>query len=150
MSFAPIRNAFQEWTAPYRDEFSASWRGGGDWKKPLAPNSNLLIVDLVETGKDYQIIADAPGVEPADLEVNLNENVVNIKADRKNTFQADVDKLHLVERTYGPTTRNIQLPKDADTTHNNITFKNGVLRIVFPKLPGQPPIEQKKLSITHE
>lgn len=149
MSFGPIRNAFHEWTS-HKDEFSAGWRGGGDWKKPLNPSSNLLIVDLVETEKDYQIIADAPGVAPENLEVNLHENVVNIKADKKNTYNEEVDKLHLVERYCGITTRDIQLPKNADIEHNNITFKNGVLRIVFPKLAGQPPIEQKKLSITHE
>ena len=145
MSFAPIRNAFHEWTSQ-GSEFSAGWKHGGDWSR-LTP---LLIMDLVESDKDYQIVCDAPGVEPDELNVTLHEYAITITADRKNTYSTSVDKIHLMERTYGNISRRVQVPRNADIERNTTTFKNGVLRIVFPKTSTEGSTEGKKLDITHE
>lgn len=137
MAFAPIQSMFRE--------FYATVKGGGDITKPF---SYLLNMDLIETSKDYQIISDLPGVEANQIDISLEDYSVFITVDREQWFDASKDQLHLNERTVGTINRRVYFPKNADVDNVNVTFKNGVLLIVFPKVGGEVPAERKKLSIS--
>lgn len=138
MAFAPVQSMFRE--------FYATVKGGDDITKPF---SYLLNMDLVETSKDYQIIADLPGVEANQIDISLQEYSVLISVSSVNEwYNTQKDVVHLHERTFGNVNRRVYFPKNADVDNSNITFQNGVLTIVFPKMDGETPAERKKLSIS--
>ena len=58
-------------------EFYPRMKTGSDMTKPFSYMTNM---DLVETGSDYKIITDIPGVEPSELKVWLDDFDLCIKA----------------------------------------------------------------------
>lgn len=87
-------------------------------------------MDLAETTKAYTLTADVPGVPKEDLEVNVTENKVCIKGQRKAVEAAaagDEGGFHLRERGFGPFERCVSLPqrileKSVSASHNNGTL----------------------------
>jgi len=108
----------------------------------MAPLSPLLSVDLIEAENEYRIHADLPGVEGLDLE--MKDDHLIIKAERKAVHEKNTDIAHSIERSYGKVQRQIALPKNIDRNGCNATFKDGVLKITFPKLPAKPASATKK------
>ena len=105
-----------------------------DQSRALAP---LLSADLIETPTDFHVHADLPGVDLADLHVTIEDKRLKIEAERKHVHEADTDKIHSLERSYGKVMRQIRIPQNVDMEKVTTTFKNGVLNIIFPKI--EPP-----------
>ncbi len=146
----PFSLASWQISDPFRDEFFSTRKfalgGAGDLTKQFSP---LLTSDLVETDKDFKVLADLPGVSIEDLDVSIEGNVLVMKAERKHTHKTDTDKYHTLERSYGTVQRRIRLPKTADMANANTKFKDGVLTVTFPKLAELPP-SSTKLKINSE
>ena len=135
---------------PFRDEFFSTRKSvfgeANDLTKPFAP---LLTSDLVETDNEFKVLADLPGVSAEDLDLSIEGNMLVMKAERKHTHEANTDKYHSLERSYGTVQRRIRLPKTADMANANTKFKDGVLTVTFPKLAELPPASTK-LKINSE
>lgn len=114
--------------------------------KPIAP---LLSSDLVESPDAYTVMVDLPGVDPADLELSIVNNILMMKAERKHRHEVKSHRVHSLERSYGTVERRIPLPRDADLNEVQTSFKNGELTVTFPKLAEQQP-SSKKLEIMTE
>lgn len=74
-------------------------------QQALAP---LMAADIIESGTDYHVHVDLPGVDHVD--VTVENNVLQINAERKVVHQDDTDTLHSVERTYGKVQRRLTIP----------------------------------------
>eukprot|EP00388_Colpodella_angusta_P006471 GDKJ01019108.1.p1 GENE.GDKJ01019108.1~~GDKJ01019108.1.p1 ORF type:complete len:166 (+),score=26.45 GDKJ01019108.1:93-590(+) len=129
---------------PFRDEHFAGRRSGhggeADLTRQLSP---LLTSDLVETEKEFKVLADLPGVNPQDLELSIEGSTLLMKAERKHTHENKTDKYHSLERSYGKVQRRIKLPKNADLTNASTRFKDGVLTVTIPKVAEQPAAPTK-------
>jgi len=128
---------------PFRDEYFA---GRDNLTKQFAP---LLTSDLIESEKEFKVLADLPGVSAEDLEVSIESSTLVLKAERKHSHQADTDKYHSLERSYGSVQRRIRLPKTADMSLASTKLKDGVLTVTIPKLAELPP-SSIKLKINSE
>ncbi len=95
----------------------------------LSPIANA---DLIETGTSYDVWIDVPGVE--DVECAVHNGILTISADRKHTYEKDMNFIHKLERTFGKVCRCISLPTNANGDHAKATYKNGVLHIQIPKV----------------
>lgn len=127
---------------PFRDSFFGNMKTstGLDMAKAISP---LMSVDLMEKDDSYQVLADLPGVDVKDLEVHVEGQSLIMKAERKHVHQADTDKVHRLERSYGSVQRRMQLPKNADLSNAATKFNNGVLSVSVPKLVQLPPASRK-------
>lgn len=105
----------------------------------------LLAADIVEGDNDFHVHVDLPGVAPEDLDINIANGFVHLKAERKQVHEETLGWTHNIERSYGRISRSIQLPPRADVDNSTASFQNGVLSIVFRKLEG--PAIGKKLMI---
>mmetsp|Transcript_100355 Transcript_100355/g.197037 ORF Transcript_100355/g.197037 Transcript_100355/m.197037 type:complete len:152 (-) Transcript_100355:104-559(-) len=148
MSMVPFRDPFDDhWLVndPFRDEFFANKKSGfgTDLTKHVAP---LLTADVIENDRDFQVMADLPGVNPADLELHVEGHSLLLKAERKHVHEQGSGKFHRLERSYGTVSRRVQLPQNADMNHASCSFANGVLVVTVPKLE-QLPSSTRKLSI---
>ena len=99
----------------------------GDWTPAL---------DLTE-GKDaITVKAELAGVEPSEIGVTIEGDVLTIKGEKEQKKEEKGERLHRVERTWGAFMRSIRLPAPVDTGKVTATFKNGVVTITLPKAPG--------------
>lgn len=137
MSFGPVTTAFKE--------FHASGKGGSDMSKPF---TSLLNMDLIETDKEFKIIADIPGVDPDEIDLSLQDRSVFITAKRCESYEQQADRVHLMERPFGEVNRRIDLPKNAELDNACSCYKNGVLMMTFQKIAGESHPEHKKLTIS--
>lgn len=103
--------------------------------------------DVTDEGDHYQLTADLPGFKKDDIEINVEDGILTIQAER-NEETEDTDKKGRYirrERTYGSYKRSFDLSEVDD---DNITakYEDGVLSLILPK-KQVPEIESKK-SIT--
>ena len=99
----------------------------GDWTPPC---------DVME-GKDaITVKAEVPGVEPGDIAVTLDGDIVTIKGEKEAATEKKDERRHRVERSWGTFMRSVRLPAAVDGSKVTATFKNGVVTITLPKAPG--------------
>jgi HSP20 family protein len=101
-----------------------------------APARAGLRLDVAETDKDIEVTADIPGVEPADLDVQLRDGVLSIKGEKRTEKDEKKKDYHLVERSYGMFERAVRLPAEVDPDKVQARFEKGVLKITMAKKPG--------------
>ena len=113
-------------------------RGLGDIEGSWTPR-----VDIYEEDNNYVMKAELPGVKKEDIKVDIKDNVLILKAEKK--FEKKVEKENYIslERNYGTYTRNFTLPENMDTDHIKASFKDGVLELTLPKREEIKPREIK-------
>ena len=92
-------------------------------------------VDIVETENDIVLRADLPGVDPKDVDIQVENGTLTLKGERK--FESDVkeDDYRRVERVYGSFLRSFALPPTVDAEKVEAEYRNGVLELKLPKRP---------------
>jgi HSP20 family protein len=96
-------------------------------------------VDIREDEQRFVILADIPGVDPAQIEVSMDKGILTIKGEREAesgaTEGSDVakGKFTRVERARGAFHRRFALPDSADAEGITANGKFGVLEIIIPK-----------------
>ncbi len=96
-------------------------------------------VDIKEEDKRFVIFADIPGVDPKDIEINMDKGILSLKGERKSETREEKAQFTRVERTYGSFYRRFALPDSADPDGVSATGRNGVLEISIPKRPETTP-----------
>ena len=94
--------------------------------------STLGKCDIYEKDNKYHIEMDVPGFKKEDLKINLENNYLTIKAEKKNDVKDDSKKYIRRERSYSKFERSIYLG-DADEKNIDAEYKDGILTIVVPK-----------------
>ena len=108
----------------------------GFFVKPLHgdPLPAQIKVEVRETPQAYQLQAEIPGVSKEDIHVQVDGNVVSLRAEvKQQDSQTDGEKLLRSERFYGAVARSFQLPQDIDNTSAKARYDNGVLTLTLPK-----------------
>lgn len=96
-------------------------------------------VDIREEADRFVIFADLPGVDPKDIEIQMDKGVLSLKGERKAEAKAETDRYSRVERAQGVFYRRFALPDSANPEGISASGKNGVLEIAIPKRPGTTP-----------
>lgn len=107
-----------------------------DWGFPsnaLVSNSFEPKVNISENEKEYRIDCELAGVDEKDIDVQINENVLTIKGEKKVEKEEKKDNYHLIESSYGSFMRQFQVPGDVETGKIEASFKKGMLGITLPK-----------------
>jgi HSP20 family protein len=99
------------------------WALGGSW----AP-----AVDIYEKDGNIVLQAELPGLDPKDVDVRVENNVLTLRGQRKLDESVNKDNYHRVERSYGSFTRSFTLPNVVDTDKIQANYKDGVLRLTLP------------------
>jgi HSP20 family protein len=90
-------------------------------------------MNVSETDKEIRITAELPGVSQDDVEVNLDDDVLTIRGEKKFEQQDEKENFHFVERSYGTFQRSVRLPFPVDPEQVRASFENGVLTVMLPK-----------------
>ena len=102
-------------------------------------------VDICEETDRYVILADVPGVEAKDIEIQTEKGVLSIKGQRPPMAAAEHNLYKRVERLRGSFERRFTLPDAADAEHITARSSSGVLEVVIPKAAAVQP---RKIVVT--
>ena len=133
-----------------RDEFDRALHGlmGGDGEfEQLLPATGWQpSVDISETDDAFQVKVDLPGMKPEDIEINVTDDRLTIKGERKEEAESDdkETKVHRVECRYGSFFRSIAIPPGTKADEITADADNGVITINLPK--GQVS-KSKRVSV---
>lgn len=103
-------------------------------------------LDLSETANEVHVTAELPGMSEQDISVELLDDVLKIRGEKKDERETKDHQFHRVERSFGVFERAVPLPAKVQRDGVKATFKQGVLTVVLPKLqsmPGHQKIEVK-------
>jgi HSP20 family protein len=90
-------------------------------------------VDVRDTGDAIQIVAELPGMEPGDIDINLSDGGLTIRGEKRSERE-DQDRDYVIrECSFGLIERTVPLPDGVDFDAAQANFRNGVLTITIPK-----------------
>ncbi len=109
----------------------------GDWEFPelRALGEWTPTLDLSETRDAFVVKAETPGIEPKEIQVSLESQVLTIKGEKKQEKEEKDEQYYRVERGYGAFMRSVRLPAPVDGGKVTAAFKNGLLTVTLPKAP---------------
>ena len=90
-------------------------------------------LDVSETDKALEIVADLPGMEKKDINVSLDGDLLTIKGEKKEVKEKKDKHYHSIERRSGSFYRALRLPVAVESDKIDATFKEGVLTLTLPK-----------------
>jgi len=96
----------------------------GDWVPPA---------DVAEEAERFLIKMDVPGVNPAEIEITMENGVLSVKGSREAETKEAGEGYRRVERVRGAFLRRFALPDTAEPEKISAKTQNGVLEIVIPK-----------------
>lgn len=111
--------------------------GKGFFVKPFAfPAGTEMSIklDVKEDDKSYTVHADIPGVKKEDIQVDIDGNVVSVRAEtRQEKEEKKGEKTIYSERSFGMVSRSFSLPLEVDEKGAKAEYKDGVLNLTLPK-----------------
>lgn len=110
-------------------------------------SSWLPALDVVENDKTFTLKIDVPGMEKKDLSVQVEDDMLVLKGERKSEKKEQKDNYVHLEREYGSFFRRYPLPEYVDQSSIQANCKNGVLTVELTKIPGKK-IETKDVPIS--
>ncbi len=122
--------------APFRT-FDELDRVRGELLRGDAQRSFAPAVDIFEEKDAFVVKAELAGVKPEEIDIDVENNVLTLKGERKLDHEESKDGYHRVERWYGSFSRQFSLPRTVDAEHIEATSKDGVLTVRIPKR-GEP------------
>jgi HSP20 family protein len=91
----------------------------------------LMPMDLYRDGDHYVLSADLPGIDPGSVDIDVDGQLLTIRAER--TLSAtDGVKWLAQERRGGSFLRQLSLGQGIDTEHIAATYEHGVLTVTIP------------------
>ena len=121
------------------DRLAQQLIGPGTWSRPSA-----MPMDAYREGDEYVVAFDLPGVSADALDIDVERNMLTVKAERRPAAKADDVQMELSERPLGVFSRQIVLADTLDTEHIRADYDAGVLTLRIPIAERAKP---RKISI---
>jgi HSP20 family protein len=103
-----------------------------------------IALDVAETDAAYLVKATVPGINPDDMEITLEDDVLSLKGELQRDEEVEEAKYHVRERRYGAFSRSIRFPMAVNGDAVEATYTNGVLSLNIPKAEAVKP---KRITI---
>jgi len=96
-------------------------------------------VDIHENADKFVVLADLPGVEPKDIEITAENNVLTLRGRRQFERRENQKGFERLERVSGTFLRRFTLPDNVQTDQIKARHNNGVLEVSIPKVAAPEP-----------
>ncbi|MGH7549109.1 MAG: Hsp20/alpha crystallin family protein [Gemmatimonadales bacterium] len=111
-----------------------------EWPVPEAATTAWMpLVDIFEEPDVIRLVAEVPGVQPDDVKISVEGNLLTIKGTKEQVAEEQAEKIHRYERTYGAFERTFRLSASIDQNKIKATYDLGVLTITLPKAETAKP-----------
>lgn len=109
----------------------------------LGPAS--LSLDVIETGNEFVVKAAIPGVDPKDVDISIDDDVLTIRGSFEKNEEQKEETYIRRELRWGNFQRQLRLPPLVDVENAQATFEHGMLKLTLPK---KPEARSRSLKIT--
>ena len=116
-------------TDPFRelDRLAQQLTGSGTWTRPSA-----MAMDAYREGDEYVVAFDLPGVSAEAIDIDVERNMLTVKAERRPAAKTDGVQIELSERPLGVFSRQLVLADSLDTERIKADYDAGVLTLRIP------------------
>jgi HSP20 family protein len=127
---------YRPFTSLLRDDFFGDrdftpWAGA--WRSGQSFNP---AIDIVEKDDAYLVKAEVPGLAPENIDVQVENDVLTVRGERKYENEEERGGYRRVERSYGSFARSFVLPKGTQVDAIDAQVQHGVLTVTIPKAPA--------------
>ncbi len=99
----------------------------------------LPAVDVFDKNDAVVLKAELPGMDPDDIQIEVDDNVLTIKGERKFEEEVEEERYYRVERRFGSFQRSLALPQGVQADKIQANYEDGILTITVPKAEEQKP-----------
>jgi HSP20 family protein len=142
--WTPMRNL-----ASFQDEmnrmFQEFFRGGTGEEAGWGLRTWTPAVDIYDTDDALILKAELPGVSKDDVSIEIHNNTLILRGERKHEAEVKEGDYYRAERAYGTFQRSFVLPTQVDQDQVQATYTDGVLELRLPKSEAAKP---KRIAIT--
>jgi HSP20 family protein len=112
-------------------------RGGVETRdEQVARNAarwGFLAAEISNADDSIEVTLEVPGMEPADLDIQVKDDVLVIRGEKRLSREQQHGQYHLMQRAYGQFERVLRLPAQVDDSKAKARYKRGVLHVSLPK-----------------
>ena len=101
--------------------------------QPRVRHNLTIALDVTEDEDVYTVVASVPGINPDDIEITMEDDVLTIEGEIASNDEEDTVKYHLRERRYGSFKRSIRFPLTVDADAIDADYDRGLLTLTVPK-----------------
>ncbi len=112
-------------------------------QESLAAGSFVPAVDVYEDAQKLMLKLEVPGIKPEDMDIQLENQTLTVKGQRKFEAEEKEENFHRIERRFGSFVRSFTLPQTVDTGSIAAKYDNGVLAISLKKQEAAKPKQVK-------
>lgn len=123
-----IRSALDRFFDPAFARFPTALRGSNE-----ELGTSTLGLDIYETNDSLVVKAAIPGVDPKDVDISVEEDVLTIKGSYETRDDVQEEHYHRRELRSGSFQRALRLPPTVEPQNATATFENGLLKLTMPK-----------------
>ena len=99
----------------------------------------------MDDGENVRVLIELPGIEAEDVTLTIRGRVLTARGSKRGRIRTrEGIRFFCMERYFGSFVKSIPLPRPVNTHRAVAKLKNGVLEIVFPRVPDQ---REKELAI---
>lgn len=121
--------------ANMHDEFNKLF----ELRHPYFKEAEFPKVNVSENETEIKVAAELPGMDEKDVKIDVDEDILTIRGERKQETEEKGRNWHRIEQRYGSFSRAMQLNRPVDISKAKAVFKKGILDITLPKLEKTPP-----------
>lgn len=127
----------------FDETFGKTFRGEGE---ELARGIWSPAVDIYETDEHIVMKAELPGIDKKDVSIEVKDNMLVLKGERRFEKEIKEENYHRMERAYGSFQRSFTLPNIVEKDKVSAKYKDGILEITLPKIKEAKP-KQIKVAV---
>jgi HSP20 family protein len=120
-----INRAFQDFWRSFEVPMAGGFDNGLDVALPK--------VDVRDTDRAVEVVAELPGMEEKDVEVSVADGMLSLRGERQSERETEQKGFIRRERSFGRIERVVPLPQGLELDEAKAKFKNGVLTVTIPK-----------------
>jgi len=105
----------------------------GEGAAPTESVAWMPRIDVKSKGDDIVIKAELPGIDPADVDIEVTDGVLTIKGERKVEEQREDEGWLIRESSYGSFERSMVLPEGVTAEEIKADYTDGILELHVPK-----------------
>lgn len=125
------------WEDPWRPLWRRRWGSlipqdfwSNRW---LESDMRPTAIDIIDTGKEFKVVAEMPGVSKEDLEVSITDNNISICGETKTEVKDENEGYIRRERSYSTLCRTMAFPEEVNPDKAEATLKDGILEVKVAK-----------------
>lgn len=102
-------------------------------------DETVLPLDISEDNDTVYVRASVPGFSPDDIQIDVQNGILSIRAEKTQEMEETDEKFHRRERVWGSMSRRVALPTNVQGDRINAELNNGVLTLEIPKAEEAKP-----------